>query len=525
MGCKRVVFSNDWYPALARPNVELVTDRIVRIVPDGVVTADGTARAGGRDHLRHRVQGGRVPRADAGVRPAAAGGCRRPGGTGPRPTSASRSPGSRTSSCSTGRTPTSAATRSSTCSKARSATCSAPSRRSRRERLAWLDVRPDVQDAFNAWVQTASRTSVWESGCHSWYTTASGRNTNNWPDHTFLYRYRVRRFDLAAYRVMPEPAAAVRPAGSRGMSARQRSRRRAAACRPRSCASGARQLGRRCLDPALPWQVQRTRLDQLTRTSLLPRGTTVAEQTIGGVPAEVVSASGRRRRAAADGDPLPRRRLLRGLGAHGPGVGGAPERPGGLPGRAARVPAGARASPSGGARGRPRGPGRAGRRRRAGLVVRVGRLGGRRASPWPCSCRCATRARSCPAGCILLSPWLDLGRDRRADPGPGAPGRAAQPGLARGLRPRVRRPGGLGRPVGLAAARRARRAAAAADPGRDQRAARPGRRAAGRQRLGRRGGRDLHQVAAHVARLRAAARPARRRRQRAGAGRLVRPAR
>jgi hypothetical protein len=76
------------------------------------------------------------------------------------------------------------------------------------ERLAWLDVRPEVQDAFNAWAQTASHTSVWESGCHNWYTTASGRNTNNWPDHTFWYRYRVRRFDLAAYRVMPSQPAA-----------------------------------------------------------------------------------------------------------------------------------------------------------------------------------------------------------------------------------------------------------------------------------------------------------------------------
>ena len=28
MGCKRVVFSNDWYPALARPSLELVMDRI-----------------------------------------------------------------------------------------------------------------------------------------------------------------------------------------------------------------------------------------------------------------------------------------------------------------------------------------------------------------------------------------------------------------------------------------------------------------------------------------------------------------
>jgi len=72
------------------------------------------------------------------------------------------------------------------------------------ERLAWLDVRPDVQDAFSSWVQSASRRSVWETGCHSWYTTASGRNTTNWPGHTFMYRYQVRRFDLAAYRVMPK---------------------------------------------------------------------------------------------------------------------------------------------------------------------------------------------------------------------------------------------------------------------------------------------------------------------------------
>ena len=55
---------------------------------------------------------------------------------------------------------------------------------------------------------------------------------------------------------------------------------------------GVRQLGRRCLDPALPWPVQRTRLDQLTRTSLLPRGTTVTQQVIAGLPAEVVLAPG-----------------------------------------------------------------------------------------------------------------------------------------------------------------------------------------------------------------------------------------
>jgi acetyl esterase/lipase len=54
--------------------------------------------------------------------------------------------------------------------------------------------------------------------------------------------------------------------------------------------AGVRQLGRRCLDPGLPWAVQRTRLDQLTRALPPPRGTALTEQDVAGVRAEVVSA-------------------------------------------------------------------------------------------------------------------------------------------------------------------------------------------------------------------------------------------
>ena len=43
-GCLRPLFSNDYYPTFNRPNVELVTDPIVRITPTGVVTADGVER-------------------------------------------------------------------------------------------------------------------------------------------------------------------------------------------------------------------------------------------------------------------------------------------------------------------------------------------------------------------------------------------------------------------------------------------------------------------------------------------------
>ena len=38
---KRILIDNDWFEMLKRPNVDLVTDPIASIVPEGVVTADG----------------------------------------------------------------------------------------------------------------------------------------------------------------------------------------------------------------------------------------------------------------------------------------------------------------------------------------------------------------------------------------------------------------------------------------------------------------------------------------------------
>jgi cation diffusion facilitator CzcD-associated flavoprotein CzcO len=43
-GCKRVTYSDTWYPALQAPNVELVTDSIQEVTETGIVTADGTER-------------------------------------------------------------------------------------------------------------------------------------------------------------------------------------------------------------------------------------------------------------------------------------------------------------------------------------------------------------------------------------------------------------------------------------------------------------------------------------------------
>ncbi len=44
VGCKRVLISNDFYPAVQRADVELITDAITEIRPNGIVTADGKLR-------------------------------------------------------------------------------------------------------------------------------------------------------------------------------------------------------------------------------------------------------------------------------------------------------------------------------------------------------------------------------------------------------------------------------------------------------------------------------------------------
>jgi cation diffusion facilitator CzcD-associated flavoprotein CzcO len=207
MGCKRVVFSNDWYPALARPDVELITDRIVRIVPDGLFTADGTGHPA--DVIIYGT-GFKAVEFLAPMQVSGLGGRRlrdawRGGAQAYLGITVSGFPnffmlyGPNTNL---------GGNSIIYMLEGQVGYVLGALRALEAERLAWMDVRPEVQDAFNAWAQKASRTSVWETGCHSWYTTATGRNTNNWPDHTFMYRYRVRRFDIAAYRVMPERAAA-----------------------------------------------------------------------------------------------------------------------------------------------------------------------------------------------------------------------------------------------------------------------------------------------------------------------------
>jgi cation diffusion facilitator CzcD-associated flavoprotein CzcO len=204
MGCKRVLFSNDWYPTLTRPNVELVTDPIERIVPGGVVTGNGSVTGNGTTRPADVVIYGTgfqtldflAPMSVTGL-----GGRRldetwRDGAEAYLGITVSGFPnffmlyGPNTNLGGNSIIYMLEGQIRYVLGALQALDGEGP---------GWVDVRPEVQRAFTAWVAAASRTSVWETGCHNWYTTASGRNTNNWPVHTFLYRHRVRRFDPASY--------------------------------------------------------------------------------------------------------------------------------------------------------------------------------------------------------------------------------------------------------------------------------------------------------------------------------------
>ena len=44
VGCKRIMLTDDWYPTLTQPNVDLVVDRIAAVTPTGIRTEDGVER-------------------------------------------------------------------------------------------------------------------------------------------------------------------------------------------------------------------------------------------------------------------------------------------------------------------------------------------------------------------------------------------------------------------------------------------------------------------------------------------------
>lgn len=73
-----------------------------------------------------------------------------------------------------------------------------------------VEVRPQAQAAYNDALRSHLDGSVWTTGgCASWYLDAQGRNVALWPTFSWLFRLATRRFRAAEYRIYRHVGAAV----------------------------------------------------------------------------------------------------------------------------------------------------------------------------------------------------------------------------------------------------------------------------------------------------------------------------
>lgn len=199
LGCKRVLVSSDYYPALARPEVELITHGVRELTPRGVVAEDGIERAADvvilstgfttTDFLapmEFRGPGGELNEAW------------RQGASAYLGITVSGFPnlflmyGPNTN---LGAGSIIYQLESQMNYILDAVRTLGPGGRA-------LSVRPGAQRAFEAEMQRRLSTSVWQTGCSNWYVNEHGRITNNWPGFAFEYRHRTRRLNPADYELV-----------------------------------------------------------------------------------------------------------------------------------------------------------------------------------------------------------------------------------------------------------------------------------------------------------------------------------
>ncbi len=201
LGCKRILITNDYYPAMERPNVELVTTPIEKITGNAVVTTDGIVRevdtiiygtgfqstgflapvritgTGGRD-LHEVWKDG----AEAYYGITVSGFPNLFMLYGPNTNLGHNS-----------------ILFMIECQVHYIMQCVERLTRTNRK---YLYPKEERQREYNQWVQGSIKNRVWASGCSSWYVNESGKVTNNWPTYTVTYWRKTRNVDFSAYEMV-----------------------------------------------------------------------------------------------------------------------------------------------------------------------------------------------------------------------------------------------------------------------------------------------------------------------------------
>jgi cation diffusion facilitator CzcD-associated flavoprotein CzcO len=206
LGCKRILLSDDWYPALQEPNAELVTEGVKEIRGRSIVFADGSERevdtivfgtgfSPTDPPLAHRLRG-------------------RDGRTLSEAWSQSMSAYLGTAVSGFPNMfllwgPNTNLAHSSVVFMIESQVHYVVEAL-KAARRGTVEVRPEVQDRWHSEMQEQLSGSVWNTGgCASWYLDRSGDNPIMWPGQTFTFRRRTRRFDPADYALRRSDGATV----------------------------------------------------------------------------------------------------------------------------------------------------------------------------------------------------------------------------------------------------------------------------------------------------------------------------
>jgi cation diffusion facilitator CzcD-associated flavoprotein CzcO len=199
MGCKRVLISNDYLPALAQPNVELVTDGIAEVREHCVVSKDGVERVvdaiifGTGFHVSDFPFAGRVRGKDGRTLSEVWGGS-------PKALAGTTVAGFPNLFLIPG--PNTGLGHSSVVYmlEAQIEHVLSAVLYMRRNGVAAIEARPEAQAAYVADVDKSMHGTVWTSGgCLSWYLDATGRNSTLWPTPSWKFRRRVARFSPGEY--------------------------------------------------------------------------------------------------------------------------------------------------------------------------------------------------------------------------------------------------------------------------------------------------------------------------------------
>lgn len=211
-GCKRVLLSDTYYPALTRPNVTVVDGAAAEVRPGGVVGPDGREHAA--DVLVFAT-GFYVTSLPFARRVAGRGGQRLSDAWGESPTAHVGTTVAGFPNLFVLQGPNTGLGHSSVILtiEAQVEHVVNALRFLRRSGHAAVEPRPEAQAAFAREVDRLSEGTVWTSGgCASWYLDATGRNAALWPGTVAAFRRRVEPFHPADYRLIPLPGREVRPA-------------------------------------------------------------------------------------------------------------------------------------------------------------------------------------------------------------------------------------------------------------------------------------------------------------------------